>query len=137
MTSIADITLQAPSVYSYGNYNVALSALVSSMDILHQVRELFAKSRQGTSVIDVPGSKPLGNDHTEDSVLTRYVDFTHGSKAKDGYYLLIGYDIEESPSARGLEPVIELSLFYLGSESYLQENIVVADMEKTTNDWSG
>ena len=135
MTAIADITLQAPSVYQYGDYSVTVIAKVSSWDIFKQLRELFAKCRAGTGIGDVPGSRPSGFDHTEDAVLTVFCDFTHGHKARDGYYLLRGFSYSEDPSAVGLSMIVTMELFFIGSTSYYSEEFMAYDLGKADNDW--
>lgn len=136
MTTIADITLQAPNVYRYNDYAIGVTAKVSSWDIFEQLRELFAKCRAGVTVVDVPGDKPVGFDHTEDSVNTVYVEFTHGNKAKDGYYLLTGFNYSDDPSAEGLNMIVYMNLFYIGSTSYYQEMLEAYDLEIVENDWN-
>lgn len=135
MTTIGEITLQAPSVYQYDNYSVRVVSKVSSWNIFEQLRELFAKVRAGTVVTDVPGSKPCGFDHTEDSVNTVYVEWTHGNKPKDGYYLLQGFNYSEDETAQGLSMIVYMDLFYLGSTTYYQEMLEVFDLETLENDW--
>lgn len=135
MTTLADITLQAPSVYRYGNYSVTLITKVSSWDIFNQLRELFAKCRAGTTVVDVPGTRPAGFDHTEDAVLTVYCEFTHGNKPRDGYYLLRGFSFTDEPTPTGLSRIVYLELFYLGSTTYYQECFEAKDLDEEDNDW--
>jgi len=136
LTTIHDITLQAPSFYDYGDYNVGLVAKVSSNDVRNQIRELFSKCVQGTSVVIVPGQRPRGFDHTEDSVNTVYITFTHGVKARSGYYLLIGFTERENPTPEGLEYVIDMALFYLGTLAVLQEGVYCKELGRATNDWN-
>lgn len=136
MTTIDDITLQAPSVYTYDDYTIRIVAKVSSWTIFEQLRELFAKCRAGTVIIDVPGDRPAGFDHTEDSVLTVYVAFTHGNKAKDGWYLLRGFSFSDDPSPYGLSRIVYMDLFYIGSTTYYQELLEAYDLEALSNDWN-
>lgn len=136
MTTINGITVQAPNIYRYDNYAIGVTAKVSSWDIFEQFREMFAKCRAGTTVRDVPGDKPTAFDHTEDSVLTVYCEFTHGNKAKDGYYLLLGFNYSDDPSAEGLGMIVYMDMFYIGSTSYYQEMLEVYDLEVVENDWN-
>ena len=135
MTTIGTVTLQAPSVYQYDDYTVKLIAKVSSWDIFSQLREMFAKCRVGTAVQEIPGDRPIGVDQTEDSVLTVYCDFTHGNKARDGYYLLRGFNYSEDPSPTGLGMIVEMDLFFIGSTTYYQEAFAAYDLEHLDNDW--
>lgn len=135
MTTIGSITLQAPSVYQYGDYDVKILAKVSSWDIFKQLREMFARCRAGSAVQETPGDRPLGIDHTEDSVLTVYCAFTHGNKPRNGYYLLKSLNYTEDPSAMGLSMIIEMNLFFIGSTSFYQEAYSVYDLDEVENDW--
>ena len=137
MTTIDDITI-LPSVYTYGDFDVMLVGLVDDIETFTLLRHLFDKTRGGTAIQQVPGRRPIGVDHTEDDLNIRYVKFTHGEKAEDGYYLLQSINLVENETPWGADCTYgyEIGLFYLGNESLLQLGFRVKNLEKDSdNSW--
>lgn len=137
MTSkINNITLGGLRVFGRSDYGINFEGWVTDEDTFEELRELFALASTSSSVQVIRGRRPKGIDHTEDSILTVYCEFSTQAihKLKDGYYLLTGWS--EGTDARRPVFIFRASMVYLGSSSYYQEVIKVMSLEALANDWS-
>ena len=100
-----------------------------SQDVFNELLELCSLARAGTGIQDIPGSEPVGYDHTEDNVNTVYVTFTNARKAKTGWYLLRGHSYSEDRSVRGYNYYMEIALFYLGNEAGYTDGLLLKDLK--------
>jgi hypothetical protein len=134
MTTIAGITIQAPARWRQNGYDVNVYLLVASEIIFDELRELFSLC-DTTSVQLVPGRRPIPFDPTVDELNVVYVDFTHGEKPEDGYYLLRAYNAFEDESPEGLARIVTLDFSFLGSLAYYQAGFYDSDLDSEDNDW--
>lgn len=143
MTQIGVLTIDVPTEYRWGQYNVTLIGSVDRDEDLHSLRELFAKSRVGTAVHDIPGTRPFGEDMDDDQRNTQYVQFTHGDRPVTGWYLLRGFSMFQDESPRGADCdayLFNVTLFFVGKTSFYVAGFAVKDMEDVEdevleNDW--
>lgn len=134
MTQIHDIDIQVPNSAGMDNYNVELIGLMGSENEFDQLRELFALC-ESTAVQMVPGRRPIGWDATEDEVNIRYVQWTHGNKPRDGWYLLRSYTTVDNESAEGHSWYFIVNMVFLGTTEYLQDGYILKNLEVVENDW--
>lgn len=124
--------------YRYRDYDVSVSGTNEDADEFNQLAELYSIARAGAAIRQIPGRAPTGFDHTEDSLCTRYVDFTHGSKPRDGWYLLMpGYSFFEDVTPMGFAYNFSIGLFYLGRHDvdYQMGYRVKSLSRDIDNDW--
>jgi hypothetical protein len=134
MTQIHDIDIQVPNSAGIDGYNVELIGLMGSENEFDQLRELFSLC-ETTAVQWVPGRRPIGFDPTSDEINIRYVQWTHGDKPEDGWYLLRSYNTIENESAQGHSWYFIVNMVFLGSTDYLQDGYISKDLEAEINDW--
>ena len=143
MTQIGVLTINIPTEYRWGQYAVTLAGAVDRDEDLHSMRELFAKSRVGTAVHDIPGTRPFGEDMDEDQRNTQYVQFTHGDRPVTGWYLLRGFSMFQNETPQGMDCknyLFTVTLFFVGTTAFYIAGFVVKDMEDVEvevleNDW--
>ena len=143
MTQIGVLVIDVPTEYRWGQYEVTLVGSVDRDEDLHSLRELFAKSRVGTAVHDVTGTRPFGEDMDEDQRNTQYVQFTHGDRPITGWYLLRGFRMFQNETPVGADEAqyaFTVDLFFLGTDAFYQAGFIVKDMEDVEdeiddNDW--
>jgi len=134
LTQIHDIDIQVPNSAAMDGYNVELVALMGSEDEFNQLRELFSLA-ETTAVQIVPGRRPIPYDPTEDELNIRYVQWTHGDKPENGFYLLRSYNTVENESAQGHSWYFIVNMVFLGGVEYLSDGYRAKTLEILTNDW--
>lgn len=137
MTTIKNITLDIPMAWTFGSREVTMRAIVNTQAQFDELRELFSRARAGIGIQDVPGSRPIGYDHTEDNVNTVYITFTDGNKTRSGWYLLRSMSYaEDTETPLGFAFYMECGFFFLGTEIDVTDGLVLKHMEDLSNDWS-
>ena len=138
MTTIGSVTISVPASYGRSGYDVQLRGSMSSSTLFNQLRELFAKAEYGTAIHKIPGSRPYGEDLTDELANTQHVDFTDGTtgKAQDGYYLLQpSYIYSDDESPEGHSYVFTINLFFLGTLAYYSHAYRVKILDELESDW--
>jgi len=143
MTQIGVLTIDVPTEYRWRQYDTILIGLVDRDEDLHALRELFAKSREGTAIHDSLDDRPWGEDMDNDQRNTQYVQFTHGDRPISGWYLLrsFAYFGDETPEGHDVHGYLStITLFFLGTNAFYVAGFVVKDMEDVEdeiedNDW--
>jgi len=139
VTQLGDITLDIPINYNYGQYSVSMSGFFNDVEDLHCLRELFALTRVGTAIHEIPGRRPVGEDLDEELRNTQWVQFTDGDLPLDrpisGWYLLRGISFYQSTTPRGVIYNFSITLFFLGTDAMYQPGFIVKGQEDVENDW--
>ncbi len=137
MTQIGTITIDDPKDYHYTDYSVRFTGKVDDEDTFNQLREMFALTPYGTAIQSIPGRRPIPFDHTEDSVCTQYVKFTHGNRPLTGWYLLGAFNILDNHSPEGLLAwYFDITLYWIGTDAQYQACYKAKSLEIVTNDWT-
>jgi len=141
---IGVIPLQLIEYYTFNGHTVGIGGITSydcdDPEILHSLRELFAKCRTGTTLHEVPGWRPYGEDLDEEQRNTQYIIFNQGDKSITGWYLLRNFTMMQTETPRGFAYNFDVVLFFLGTKSYYQPGFKVYGMddvedEVADNDW--
>ena len=138
MTQIGVAVVDIPAEYRYSQYGVVMRGAVDRDEDLHSMRELFAKSRVGTAVHNVPGTRPFGEDMDEDQRNTQYVQFTHGDRPITGWYLLRSFSLFQDETPMGADCAtyaFSVDLFFLGTVSYYVAGFACKDLDEADSDW--
>lgn len=138
MTQIGVAVIDIPAEYRYSQYGVVMRGGVNRDEDLHSLRELFAKSRVGTAVHDIPGSRPHGEDMDEELRNTQYVQFSHGDRPVTAWYLLRGFSFFQDETPMGADCatyVFNAELFLLGTTAYYSAGFAMKDLDEATSDW--
>lgn len=100
---------------------------------LTQLQEMFRKAEGGTTIHTLIGGNQIGFDTTEGAVLTQYCEFD-ADHIKNGYYLLrsLNCNFEQYDSYYPFS----ITLFFLGTTSYMQSGFMVYGLEEVDNDWN-
>lgn len=133
---IDNITFQGIRAYNRSDYSVTINGWTNSEDTYNQLRELFALASTSAKIRTVRGRKPLAIDHTEDSVLTVYCQFSSQAimHLKTGWYLLLNF--KEGAQSKTPRWLFTLTLHYIGTTTGYQEYLQASDLESLSNDWN-
>jgi len=138
MTQIGVAVIDIPAEYRFNQYNVTMRGGVDRDEDLHSLRELFAKSRVGTAVHDIPGSRPHGEDMDVDNRNTQYVQFSHGDRPVTAWYLLRGFSFFQDETPMGADCatyVFNAELFLIGTTSYYVAGFACLELDEADSDW--
>jgi hypothetical protein len=133
MTQIGALVLDQVHEARKDDYAVQVVGTMETAGKYQELRELFDLAPSGTAVIWIPGRRPVGVDHTIDSLCTWYVTFDSGDKLRSGFHLIQGLHRDERKWSQRYGFVLDV--FYLGSEAELCESLLVTDLEVGTSDW--
>jgi len=136
LTQIDALTIDVPVSYTFQDYNIQLNGSMDTLLRLTELREKFAEAPTGTAIHAIPGRRPKGEDMTDDNRLTAYIQFTHGDRPIDGWYLLRGFSMYQNETPLGVAYNWAINLFYLGTDAYYTACYLVTDLDVLESDWS-
>ena len=135
MTKINNISLVDVQVFRRSDFDVTVQGWTNSESIFKQLKEMFAFSSTSVSVRMVAGNRPEAIDHTEDSILTVYCEFSSQTimKPTNGWYVLRSF----SYGAQNRTPrwIFSMELVFVGTTTYYQKAIYASDLEEVDNEW--
>ena len=138
MTQIGVAVIDIPAEYRYSQYVVTMRGGVDRHEDLHALRELFAKSREGTAIHDSSEGRPLGEDMDVDLRNTQYVQFSHGDRPITAWYLLRGFSYfgDETPlGADRATYLFAVELFLIGTTGFYVAGFGCIDLDEEASDW--
>lgn len=130
--TLGPLTLTYVEGFSRSGNAVTVTGWFDTQAQLEQLRELFRNTPGNMAVNTLLGGVQIVQDLTDDSMLTQYCVFD-STKAKSGWYALLGFNYEASELANHWG--YSISLLYLGSDAQLIRGFDVLRIASLTNDW--